>query len=151
MEQKIFVYRKKVDISDFYGAIGFGVAAALSWYFHMGIRIKNLKLLAYPNSVYVLGGLALITLAYGLWKFYHANQSKSNPHSITLGETSFSFPYKNDKVEVAFSEIDSTERRSDDDDNSFVVTVKGKDYEFFEDYFENPAKYTAFAESVEKY
>jgi hypothetical protein len=151
MEQKTFAYRKKVDISDFYGAIGFTVAAALSWYFHMGIRIKNLKLLAYPNSVYVLGGLALIMLAYALWKIYNANQSKSNPHSITVGATSFSFPYKNDKVEVAFSEIDSTERRSDDDDNSFVVTVKGKDYEFFEDYFESPAKYTAFVESVEKY
>jgi hypothetical protein len=152
MEQtkQTFAYKRKINFSDFYGAIAFAALTVFSWYSHSGIRIRRLKLLDYPASVYVWGGLTLVCLAYALWKLSKARQSKDNPHLIEVGESSFSFPHKNGKAEVAVSEIESTERHSNDDDNSFSVWAKGKHYEFSEENFENEAKYAAFVELIEK-
>jgi hypothetical protein len=153
MEQtkQTFAYRQKRDFSDFYAAIAFGVAAAGCGYFHYGIRIGSLRVLAYPNSVYVFGGLALIALVYALVKLSKTNKSKKNGHPIAVGASSFSFPHKGGKVEVAVSEIENAERHSDEDDgDSLIVWAKGKRYEFFEVYFETEAKYAAFVELIEE-
>lgn len=152
METKqTFVYKPKMSYSDFYGAAAFAVAALLCWYFQYGIRFKSLRLLAYPNSVYAFGGLALICLVWALLKFGKTAKSRNNSHPVTVGVTSFSFPHKNGKAEVSFSEIVSIDRLGDDDgDDSFRVAVQGKSYTFDEANFESKAKYTEFVELIEK-
>lgn len=150
METKqTFAYKVKTNFSDFYPGAAFAAVALLCWFFQYGIRFKSLRLLSYPNSVYVFGGLALICLIWAVVKFGKTAKSKNTPLSITVEASSFSFPYKDGMTEVFFSDIIGLDRL-DDDDNTFRVSAQGKDYTFEEAYFENKEKYTKFVELVEK-
>lgn len=149
--KQTFTYKDKMSFSYFYPVIAFALIAGACAYFQYGIAFKNLRLLAYPNSVYVTGGLAALFLVSALIKWNKAKQSQSNPNPITLDETSFSFPHKADLVTVKYADITATRTANDEDDgNSVVVTAGGKDYEFFEERFEDAGKYVQFVEAIEK-
>lgn len=149
--KQTFTYREKMSFSYFYPVIAFVIIAGLCWYFQYGIAFKNLRLLAYPNSVYVTGGIALLFLVSAIIRVNKANRSRKNPHPVTVEETGFSFPRKEGKVELLFTDIAGMRNDEDEDDGkSFVITANGKEYEFFEERFESPAQYAAFVESIRK-
>ena len=149
--KETFTYKEKMSFSYFYPVIAFVLLAGICWYFGYGLAFGKFRLLAYPNSVYVLAAIAVVFLVSALLKMKKANESKKNPHPITVEEAGFSFPHKGNKVEIAFPAIEKLDKDNDEDDGpSFIVTSTGKDYEFFEEKFESPTQYAAFVDLIEK-
>ena len=149
--KETFTYKEKMSFSYFYPVIAFVLLAGICWYFHYGLAFGKFRLLAYPNSVYVLAAIAVVFLVSALLKMNKANESKKNPNPIKVEETGFSFPHKGNKTEIAFTTIEKLDKDNDEDDGpSFIVTSGGKNYEFFEEKFETPAQYAAFVDLIEK-
>ena len=147
--KETFVYKQKMSYSYFFPVLAFIAIAGACWYFEYGIALRNLRLLAYPNSVYVTAAIAVFFLVSALRKMGKARQSAQNPNPIVVEENGFRFPYKDGTAEVAYAEIENLKTDQDEEEGtSFVVVVSGKRYEFFEENFEGKDKFTAFVSLI---
>jgi hypothetical protein len=153
--KETFVYKQKMSFSYFYPVIVFVVIAGICQYFHYGIAWRNLRLLAYPNSVYVSGAIALLLLVFALSRWSAARKSAQNPHPITVDDQGVRFPHKGGEARFAFTDIEEIYTKSDEDDGNSLILYTRPDgkfqrYEFFEEHFENEEKFRAFSALIEK-
>ncbi len=153
--KETFVYRQKMAFSYFYPVIAFVVIAGLCQYFHYGIAWRNLRLLAYPNSVYVTGAIALLFLVSALRKWNKARRSAQNPHPITVDDQGVHFPYKGGEARFAFADVESIHTGHDEDNGDSLIFDtraggKSQRYEFFEEHFESKEKFLAFWAVIRK-
>lgn len=147
--EKTFIYKEKVSYYNFLPALVFFIIAGLCWYFGYGIAFKNLRLLAYPNSLYVTAVIGLLFLVSAVMKLNKANKANKNPNPIVFGETLLNFPHKGKNMEVIYAEIENVGMREDEDDGNYVtLTANGEKYDFFEEYFENKNKFDEFVELI---
>ncbi len=152
--KQTFNYKEKFAFSYCYPAIAFIILTVLSEVFQYGIRFKSLKLLAYPNSVYVLGVCALIFIVFALYKYSSARKSSKNPHPIEISETNLSFPKgSNEMVSLNFADINELRGENDEDEGKqlIICTQDKKRYQFSEDRFDNAGKYAEFESLVRQY
>ena len=110
--KRTFIYKEKFSYSYCYPAIAFMVLAIYSYFFKFGIAIKNLRILAYTNSFYILCLCAVLFIAYAWYKFKSAKTSEVNPNPIIADDIGISFPKgKTETVIVAYTEVlPATER-----------------------------------------
>jgi hypothetical protein len=146
MKQK-FIYKEKFSFSYFYPAIAFIVLAILSGVFKYGIALRNLRLLAYPNSVYILAILAVVFIAYALYKYKGAQASAQNPNPIEIDGQGISFPKGTDgRISVAFTDVRELRHEKDDDEGQQIIiyTAEDKRYKFSEDRFATKGEFAEF-------
>ena len=147
-----FTYREKFAFSYFYPSIAFIALAVGSAIFKYGISLKNLQLLAYPNSVYVLLIIAVLFLLFGFSKLSQACKSKKNPNPIEVGETEFSFPKDgSEKIVIRYTDITKLSTWcSSDTGNEITVHTATQKYTFKEDNFDNADKFNSFQAIIEQ-
>jgi hypothetical protein len=81
-----FIYKEKFAFSYCYPAIAFIALAIAAGVFKYGIAIKNLRLLAYPNNVYILSICAIGSIAYAYYKYSKAKKSAQNQVLIEVDD-----------------------------------------------------------------
>jgi len=148
-----FNYRQKFYFSYFYPVIAFVVLAVLCEFYSYGIAIKNLHLLAYPNSFYLMCACAVIFGCYVLYKYLNYAKSKKNPNPIKMEESEFSFPKGgNEKITVKYNEIKELYNKSDSDDGEQIIihTKDSNRYEFSADNFDNVSEFNLFKNAILK-
>jgi hypothetical protein len=153
--KETFAYKQKTSFSYFYPLIVFAVIAGMCQYFHYGIAWRNLRLLTYPNSVYVTGAIALLFLVFALREWSKARRSAQNPHQITVDDESVCFPNKGGEARLAFTDIEKIYTKNDRDEGDSLIlhlceNDKFQRYEFFEEHFENEEKFKTFSALIEK-
>lgn len=147
--EKQFIYKEKFSFYHFIPALAAIVIAGLCWYYGYGIAIGNLRILAYPNSVYVMGGLGVIFLISSVCKMKKISDSKKNPTPIVVKESGLVFPKGKDTVSVAFKDITHTFHKDDEDDGrAYVIRANDKTYSFYEDRFESGVQYIEFVDAL---
>jgi hypothetical protein len=142
-----FIYKEKFSFGYFYPAIAFIVLAILSGVFKYGIALKNLTLLLYPNSMYILAILAVVFIAYALYKYKSAKTSAKNPNPIEINEQGISFPKGADgRISIAFADVRELRHEKDDDEGQQVIiyTADDKRYKFSEDRFATKGEFAEF-------
>ncbi|MDR3219528.1 MAG: hypothetical protein LBU22_11260 [Dysgonamonadaceae bacterium] len=147
--KQTFIYKEKFAFSYCYPAIVFIVLAVLSWFFKYGIAFKNLRLLAYPNSMYILAFCAVLFIVYAFYKYSSAKASSKNPNPIEAEDNGITFPQGKDKrIWVAFTDVKELWHKDDEDEGKQVIiyTNNNDRYEFSEDRFASAAEFAAFAE-----
>jgi hypothetical protein len=145
--KKTFIYKEKFSFSYFYPAVAFVVLAVLSGVFEYGIAMRNLHLLAYPNSMYILSVIAVLFVAYALYKYNSAQKSAKNPNPIEIDGQGISFPQGEDGVvSVAFADIKELSRKKDEDEGAQIIiyTAGNERYEFSEEHFANKDEFSEF-------
>jgi hypothetical protein len=153
--KQVFNYREKFAVSYCYPAIVFVALAVLAGIFKYGISYRNLSLLEYPNSVYILSACAILFIVYAYYKYRNAKQSELNPNPIELTETNLCFPKgQKEKISVDFADINELYTKKDDDEGKQIIiyTHNGKNrYEFSEDRFDSPAEFSKFEKLMKEY
>jgi cbb3-type cytochrome oxidase subunit 3 len=152
--KRTFIYKEKFSFSYWYPAIVFVALAVLSFVFKYGIALRNLRLFAYPNSLYVLSLCAVLFIVYALYKRNRAKASAANPNPFEIDDTGITFPKrKNECVTVAFADVEELWHKNDEDDGQQVIIyTTGKDrYEFSEDHFANTAEFSEFEKIMDDY
>jgi|GEM_PF-3576949 len=147
---QVFTYKEKFAFSYFYPSIAFIALTVGCFIFEYDIAAKNIRLLAYPNSIYVLSICAAVFLAFGFSKLSTALKSGKNPNPIEIGENTFSFPKNgDDKVVIAYTDITKLSTWcSSDTGNELTIHTATKKYTFKEDNFENSGKYNSFTAAI---
>jgi hypothetical protein len=152
--KQVFRYKEKFAISYCYPAIVFIALAVLSGVFEYGISYKNLKLLEYPNSVFILSACAILFIVYAYYKYKSAKQSELNPNPIEMTETKLSFPKGKETIVVDFADVNELYTKTDEDEGKQVIiyTHSGKNrYEFSEDRFDSPTEFSKFEKLMKEY
>jgi len=149
--KQIFNYKAKFAVSYFYPAMAFIILAVLCQVFEYGIALRNLRLLAYPNSVYVMSVLAVLFLVYAFMTLSKYLQSKKNPNMLEIDDIGISFPRgASEKITVSFSDMTGFSTGHDEDTGrEITVRTKDRSYTFKEDNFDNESDYASFSKSVQ--
>ena len=150
--KQTFNYRDKFAVSYCYPALAFIALAVICEVFTYGIAFKRFTLLAYPNSVYVMGAVAVLCLIYAFAKYSKAAKSKKNPNQLEVGDTEISFPKgAEEKITVPYSAVTEVSHGEREDDGKvLVLRTENGSYEFKEDKFDNAQEFAAFVGAFDK-
>jgi len=149
---KKFIYKKKSSTSIFPVLLFAGLTVA-SVIFQFGIAIRNLKLLAYPNSAIVL---AIITVVWGVYYFFEMRKEKlsnANPDYIEVDETGLRITTSKGEFLVAYSDVEKikhNEEKSDEEASVEITTKDFKSYEWQADGFSSPSEFKEFSQILDK-
>ena len=143
-----FIYKKR-SATSIYPVLVFAGLTVASIIFHFGIAIKNLRLLAYPNSAIVL---AIITVGWGVCYFLEKkkeNSSNKNPDYIEADETGLHFTTSKGEFTVAYADVAELYHKEDEDDVSAIINVKpntpdSQQYEWMKEGFSSPSEFEEF-------
>ncbi|WP_324026573.1 hypothetical protein QSV08_03340 [Maribacter sp. BPC-D8] len=154
MNIKVFKYKSKFSFWVFLPAILFLGLFFYSYLYNANITYKGRHLLEYPNSYYVTGLIAILFLAYAVYKLIKHRKSIQNKNDITISEHTLSFPHKNTVAKINLKKVDELYFNDDSDDDEVSVILYINDrkdrYEFFLDFFESVEKFTEFKTHLEK-
>ena len=148
-----FTYKKKFSYGYLAPVVVFIVLAVCAYLFKYGIAIKNLRILAYPNSFYILCLCAVLFIVSAWRKFKKAKDSAANPNPIIVDDNGISFPKgKTEIVTVSYTDVKDLLHYNDNEDGKQVIiyTTDGNNYEFSEEYFENPQEFSEFEKIMEQ-
>lgn len=136
----------------FYAALFITIAIACAfWGDKVSVGYGAFRISAYPWGIYIAGALGLIGLVVAIGKLNSAKKSMNNNNPIIIGDTGFSFPEKNDKKLILFSEIDRIKIENDEDDGrTYIVKTDDDEYEFNENGFDSPVDFSEFMALIEK-
>lgn len=149
---KKFIYKKKSSTSIFPVLVFAGLTVG-SVMFQYGIAIRNLKLLAYPNSAIVL---AIITVAWGVYYFLERKKEKAsneNPDYIEIDEQGLCITTSKGEFLVAYSDVKKfkhNEEKHDEEASVEITTKEFKSYEWQADGFASPSEFNEFSQILNK-
>ena len=154
MNDKVFKYKSKFSFWVFLPAILFLGLFFYSYLYNANITYKGRHLLEYPNSYYVTGLIAILFLAYAVYKLIKHRKSIQNKNDITISQHTLSFPHKNTVAKIDIKKVGELYFNDDSDDDEVSVILYINDrkdrYEFFLDFFESIEKFTEFKTHLEK-
>lgn len=145
---KKFIYKQKSSTS-IWPVLAFGGLTIASAVFKYGIAIKNLKLLAYPNSAIVL---AIITVAWGAYYFLEKKKEKAanaNPDSIEVDEKGLRITTPKGEFLVAYSDMETisyNEEKEDEEASIEITTKESKSYKWEADGFASINEFNEFVQ-----
>ena len=114
------------------------------------LEFKNVTLLEYPASQYVVLAICIIAIAYGIHKILKLRAINSNAEPIIATDQIITFNhlkmYRIVRVQLAYDSVTELHDEKDEDDGKSIVlyTTDKNRYAFFEDYFESITYFTQF-------
>jgi len=151
--KRTFIYKEKFAYSYWTPAVVFIALAVISYFFKRGIAIKSLRLLAYPNSLYVCAGCAVLFIVYALYKYNNAKIAATNPNPIEANDNGITFPKgKNGLVSVAYEDVKDIWHKGENKDASVIIFTKStrKDYEWDMAGFATADEFREFVDILDK-
>lgn len=154
MNTHSFTYRATFSYWVLTPVLIFSGTAFYCFKYNAGMRYRTFRFLEAPNSYYVAGVLAILFLAYAIYKFLKVQRINTNKNPIKISDTTVSIPTgKSDVVHVPFSNINELWVQYDEDDGESLIVYVNQDkdrYEFFAENFESYDRYTDFKSLMEK-
>ena len=145
---KKFIYKRKSSTS-IWPVFAFAGLTIASVVFKYGIAIKNLKLLAYPNSAIVL---AIVTIGWSVYYFFEKKKEKEsneNPDYIEVDENGLRITTSKGEFLVAYSDvkkINHNEEKEDEEASVEITTKEFKSYEWQADGFASTDEFKEFSQ-----
>ena len=149
--KQIFNYTEKFIFSYCYPAIAFIAMAVFTGISQRGLRFRNLRLLEYPNSLYISIVCAVIFIVYAYYKYRNAKKSGKSFHSIEVTDTDLTFPDgKSGQITIALININKLYNNSEDGGKQLILYTSDKQrFVFYEDRFDKVTDYAEFTKIIQ--